>query len=300
MSSGSKTIRFLVSYEFLLSLLATFVLTVAALLFFYKFNFRAILDLVPSKALIGLIFLNRVFGFLYEIKDRKLYALFSMGILIIISGLALNFLYRFEGIAGLGEGESFMDYDSVEKGPLSKPPKFTITVENIEGDPLKFDSSVKVKIRSENKLIVLSQGRHVTDFLLPTSQFSLIRVEPAPRFLITDKEGKELHTAFVKLNLYPQGKEDYFRSPSVAHRFYLSITGKPDKPFNIKVVRGKLIIIDKEIAAGEEVEFEGLKISFPEISKWAEVEVRYYPGNILIMIGIVLSIAGVILQRIKK
>lgn len=300
MSSSSKTIRFLVSYEFLLSLLATFVLTVAALLFFYKFNFWAILNLVPSKVLIGLIFLNRVFGFLYELKDRKLYALFSMGILIIISGLIFNYAYRFKGIVSLGEGESFADFDLVERGPLSKPPEFAITVEEIEGDPLKSDKPARVKLRNGRKLIVLSPGRHVAGFSLLTPHFSLIKVDPAPRFLISDRAGRELHSAFVKLNLLPVGKEDYFRSPAVPHRFYVRLTGNEDKPFNIRICRGKLKITEKDMAVGEEMEFEGLKFSFSSVSKWGEIEISHYPGNKIVFTGIAVIIAGIIIRRRKK
>jgi len=267
---------------------------VATLLSLYKFKFWDVFGLLPSKVFIVLIFLNRVFDFWDEIKDKRWHLLFSTGVIVAMVGLILNYAYRFEGIVDLGEGEGLVDYDSIEKGPLSKPQRFAIAVEEIEGDPLKLDRSVRVKVRDGKKLVVLSPEGDAADFSLLSSHLSILKVEPAPRFLITDKEGKELHTAFVKLNLYPRGKEDYFRSPAVAHRFYLSLTGRPDKPLNIKIMRGKLTIKDEAIAIGENLEFEGLNISFPEITKWAEIRVSHYPANIVILIGVVIVMAGII------
>jgi uncharacterized protein YjeT (DUF2065 family) len=325
MTKSRRALIFLISYEFFLSILASSLVIIVPLIFVYKFKFWDVLNLMPSKVFIVLIFLNRFFGLVYEIfmpasppfnsplskggneggssftkggqrgitvKESNKggliknigHVLLSAGILVVIAGFILNYAYRFEGIVDLGEGESLIDYDSIEKGPLSKPTKFAIAVEKIEGDPLKSDKSKKVKVRPSSLL----------------SPLSITKVEPAPRFLITDKNGRELHSAFVKLNLNPPGREDYFRSPAVAHRFYLSLTGKPDKPFNIKIVRGKLIVENKEIAIGEEVEFEGLKISFPEISKRAEIKVSHYPGNKVIIIGIGVIGVGIVFQWIKR
>lgn len=309
-NTNNRAIRFLISYEFFFHLLAASASMLTALLFLYKIQIWEVFNLIPSKVFVGFIFLNRFLGLLYEVKKERWHALLSAGILIVISGFVLNYAYRFEGIAGIGEGESFVDYDLVEKGPLSKPPKFAIAVEEIQGVPLKPDKSVKIKVRNEKKeLVGLFTGQSVrwSSANSPTLiswvspiKIKVIRVEPAPRFLITDGKGKDLHSAFVKLNLYPIGREDYFRSPAVPHRFYMNLTGKADKPFNIKVVRGKLIIVNKEIAIGEEVAFEGLNISFPEISKWAEIEIKYYPGNKLILIGIVMAIAGLLRHVFKK
>lgn len=312
MSSNTNTraIRFLISYEFFFYLLFVFISFSTAIVFFYKLKVWDVVNLMPSKVFIGLIFLNRFLGLMYEMRKKRWHALLSAGILLIILGLFLNYAYRFEGIAGLGEGESLIDYDLVEKGPLSKFAKNIVAVEEIEGDPLNPDKGVRIKVRNEKKeLVGLLTGQSVrwasSDSPFLTSHFSVmklkvIRVEPAPRFLITDGKDRELHSAFVKLNLYPIGREDYFRSPAVPHRFYMNLTGKTDKPFSVKVLRGKLTIVNKDIAVGEEVPFEGLKISFPEISKWAEIEVKYYPGNSFVLIGFITALAGLILIVFKN
>lgn len=332
MSSNFRVIRFLTSFELFFYLLITSLLVIIPLKFLYKLGLWDIFSLIPSKFFIVLMFLNRFFGLLYEIfiskgngnnpptspftkgRQRGIIvkwgegefekissgwrSIVTAGILIVISGLVLNFAYRFEGVVGLGEGESFIDYDSIEKGPLSKPLKSSFGVKQIEGEPLKLNKKTKVEIvHDKNKSIILSVGQSAR---FSSSNVKVIKVEPAPRFLIADEKGKELHSAFVKLNLYPQGKEDYFRSPVVAHRFYLSLTGKSDKPFNIKIVRGKLIIKTEDIAPGEEVAFERLKISFPENSKWAEIKVSYYPGNRVIFAGLIVIVAGIILLRLRK
>lgn len=305
MGSIIKIIAFLISFEFFSYFLSAYLLLIAVIVYIYKLHVWDALNLMPSRVFIGLVLLNRVSSLFYELRKNKRYALVSTGIIIAVIGLLLNYLYRFEGAAGLGEGEVLQEYNSIEKGPLARIPKLHIAVEKIEGDILKFPDSAKITFLNEKeKPVILSPGGSKrwspSNVLFPAPHISVLRVEPAPRFLIRNRKGKELHSAFVKLSLDSMGKEDYFRSPALPHRFYMSLTGKDEKPFHLKITRGKLIIEKREIGISEDVEFEGFTISFPEMSKWVELEVKHYPGNMLALAGIVISMTGVALKIVKR
>ncbi len=310
MNSISRNTRFLVSYELFFYLIGTFLLLYTVLVFVFQFHGWSVLNLMPSKVLAVFIFFNRFLGFSSDLKNKRPYSIFSAGIFIVVFGLLFAFAYSFEGIAGLGEGEGFAKYERVKKGCLSNPPGLNITVEQINAEPNRHESRAEITIRKQKEEPVkLGLGRYYKwtadglqfpASLFPKLKIKIKNVEPAPRFLIKDEKGNELHSAFVKLNISSKSREDYFRSPTVAHRFYLSLTGNTDKPLNIRIMRGKLTIEEKQVALNEEVQFEGLRISFPEISKWAEIQVNHYPGQTVILIGVILSFAGLIYYSLKK
>ena len=305
MGSIIKIIVFLISFEFFLYVLSAYILLIAGMVSFFKLQLWDAFSLIPSKVFMGLALLNRVSALLYELKKKKRNTLVSIGIIAAVIGLLLNSLYRFEGIAGLGEGENLSGYNSMARGPLAGIPKLHIAVGAIEGDILKSPELLKVRLLNENeKPITLSPGNSAKwsslKALFPAPNVSVLHAGPAPRFLIKNYKGKELHSAFVKLSLNPAGREDYFRSPALPHRFYMSMTGRDEKPFHLKIMRGKLIIEKKEIGIGQDVEFEGFTISFPEISKWVELEVKHYPGNMVALAGFVIGMVGVALKIVKR
>lgn len=296
----SKAFRFLVSCRFNWYLTGFFLILVIALLLFAKLVLWDVLALVPSLLSVALILLNRCFGLIFEIKKKSIHAFTSAGIIILVSGLLLNCFLRFEGTKSVGEGESFAgtDFDSSTKGSLSDPPVFAFQVNKVDGDPLNFDNQVTVALADRERSAHLSPGQSLR--WSPSKQIHVMRVEPAPRFLISDQKGRELHSAFTKLHLYPKGAEDYFISPVVPHRFYVSLTGNHGKPLHVRIMRGKLIIEQKEMAIGETLTFEGFKISFPEIVSWGEIRASYYPGDIIIALGLIVVLAGSTMSLIRR
>lgn len=298
----SKAFRFLVSREFSWHLTGSFLTLLIALLSFAKLDLWDVLALVPSQLFVALILLNRCFRLIFEIREKSVHAFISAGIIILLSGLFLNYFLRFEGMKSVGEGESLIEagFDSSKRGPLSDPPVFAFQVTKIDGDPLNLDldKGAVVALAGGERSAHLSPGQSLKWF--PSKQIHIMRVEPAPRFLISDKKGKELHSAFVKLHVYPKGIEDYFTSPAVPHRFYVSLTGNNAKPFRVRIMRGKLVIEQKEMALAETVTFEGFRISFPEIIPWAEVRMSYYPGTIIMASGLIVILAGFVMVMIRQ
>lgn len=285
-----RALRFFISYELFFCLAACTALWCSLIIYFFKVGLWDVVDLLPTKIFLVLLFLNRLSGFFSEIYRRRKTALLTVGLLVVLSGFFLNYAYRFEGSVSLGEGERFSGYDRQEKGPLSKPLEISFAVGKVEGNPLKLDKEAKAEIYNDNIKATLVPGQYKR--WSSGIRVGILGIELAPRVLITDKTGKLLHSTFVKLKLYPQGLQDYFLIGLLPHRFYVTLTGKDDKPFNLKILRGKLIVSNQDIAVGEEVEFDGLKASFPELARWVLINVRYYPGNSTIYIGIAIILIG--------
>ena len=55
--------------------------------------------------------------------------------------------------------------------------------------------------------------------------------------------------------------------------------------FHVHVVRGKVDLGQRVLKAGEEFEFEGLKLRFPEVHYWGEFRLVRDPGAPLLFLG---------------
>jgi hypothetical protein len=133
----------------------------------------------------------------------------------------------------------------------------------------------------------------------------------APRYQIEDRSGSVLDSAFVKLNVFPPGQRDYFQIPDYPHRFYLGVmpdfidvAGKPGtKSLNLvnpsvllHVWRGRVDLRSATLVSGERFEFEGLKISFPEIRYWGEFSIVRDPGAPVVFLAYLLGLFGLLLK----
>jgi cytochrome c biogenesis protein ResB len=132
-----------------------------------------------------------------------------------------------------------------------------------------------------------------------------------PRYELLDREGALLDSAFVKLNVFPPGKRDYFTLPDYPHRFYLEVLpdfeleeGVPvTRSLNLakpgvvlRVFRGRLDLGGAVLVADEGFEFEGLTLRFPEIRYWGEFSVVRDAGVPILFAGYLLGFVGLLLK----
>lgn len=272
-------ITFLASYSFLISLLS--VLT-GAFVFFtivFKIPFWQVAGWPQSLLFTGLLFLNRAAGFIMEIKERRWYrALFSLWLMIIILGFLIDYLYRYE-IVLAGTRDGVISSSVVDRGLLSRPGDFS----------LRFENNM-LRLVSPSRIFNL-QVKEGTQWRF--NYIFFIKKGFSPRFLLKDKNGRELDTAFVML----LGKEDHFKSPALPHRFYVK---KEKEGLGLRIMRGKLTLKRGIIKIGEEMEFEGLRITFAEITEWYQIRIINYPGNGFIILGSIILIIAAIALRIKR
>jgi hypothetical protein len=133
----------------------------------------------------------------------------------------------------------------------------------------------------------------------------------APRYELRDREGRVLDGAFIKMNVFPPGQQDYFVLPDYPHRFYVEVL--PDlaqedgqavsRSLNlvepgvvVRVQRGRLDLGGSLLRADEGFEFEGLTLLFPEIRYWGEFSIVHDPGAPVLLASYLLGLAGLLLK----
>lgn len=129
----------------------------------------------------------------------------------------------------------------------------------------------------------------------------------APMYLLKDKNGVELDTGYVKMNIFPSGNIDHFKIPDYPHQIF--VTFYPDyeirngaiknhsmNPVNpayyIRVFRNKMLSYAGLIRPGEEAYYEGLRLSFPTFNYWGTFRITKNPGLVYIWIAFFLFVAG--------
>jgi len=120
-----------------------------------------------------------------------------------------------------------------------------------------------------------------------------------------------LDSAFVKLNVFPPGRRDYFTIPQLPHRFYVEVfpdcaveNGIPAtrslnlvRPgVDLHVFRGRLDVGGDVLLGGSGYAFEGLTLRFPEIAYWGEFSIVSDPGAPVLFAGYAVGLAGLLLK----
>lgn len=132
----------------------------------------------------------------------------------------------------------------------------------------------------------------------------------APRYELRGRDGEVLDSAFVKLNVFPPGQRDWFVPPGWPHRVYVEVfpdfergpDGSPGtKTLNllapavaVRVLRGKADLGHALLQGPESLEYEGLRLSFPEIHTWGDFSIVRDPGALPLLLGYAFGVAGLL------
>ena len=241
--------------------------------------------------------------------------LFHGAFYLLALGLLTTMLFREEHKLITAVGEEFTGAPGQvvgrEGSPLltSGPPRLAFTVEEIAPefwrDQLLF-TSLAASLR-------LPGGERVTTHINRPLWFgwgTFLRLSGfgyAPRYELLDRRGQVLESTFLKLNVFPPGQRDSFRAEKFPHRAYLELypdlafeEGLPFSKtmnlvhpgFHVRVVRGKVDLGQRVLKAGEDFEFEGLKLRFPEVRYWGEFRLVRDPGAPLLFLGFLVGLFG--------
>jgi hypothetical protein len=246
---------------------------------------------------------------------------FQGGLMLIVLGIVVSGLTRFEGSMVLAEGQMFeagrTDYleGSLYVRPFASPPTMDLSMIHVipsfynKGRSL-WDVKALLGYRDRpSKREGVLQGRSLFPAWLNGTLIKVTRFGYAPHYQIFDPSGALLDEAFVILNLFPPGAEDSFVLENLPDTFYVQYY--PDGPpasgekrtvaagtkptYKIRVTKNiDLITPTQTLALKEKASINPESIAFDETRKWAAVSVVNDKGLYLIFPGIllVLSIAA--------
>ena len=222
--------------------------------------------------------------------------LFHVSFLLLLIGVGVSSLFRFEGSARVTEGYSFSG-SIPEYSGISASPKLSFSLERIspefwEGQLLFTELKADIKYQGGTGSAWMSSPLKIDNAKVTINSVSI-----TPMYILRNKEGKELDAGDVNLAVFVPGSEDYFQIPGYPHRIYVSfypdheIKGEqiinrsmyPKNPaYFLKIYRGKLLVFSGLVRQGEEAEFESLRLSFPEMRYWGEFRIVKDPGFVFI------------------
>ncbi len=242
-------------------------------------------------------------------RRRYLYC----GFLMIIAGIFVSSLTRFEGRMILAEGQIISgdrsDYmpETLYLRKFAAPPRIAIELNSVtplfkKGGKGLWYVSAEGKYHGAN-----SRGKFNINSLVPVlldgTSYTVKNFGYAPKCFITGPSGDVMNDAYSIMKLFPPDAEDSFRLLSRPHTFYLryypeGLTGsgasesaqKKGPLYKLRVARNLDILFNGYVPPNENIDMDSISVSIVDIKKWVEVlAVRDY-GIYLIVPGIVMVI----------
>lgn len=267
-------------------------------------------------------------GFLAALffHERSYAAFFvSLGIcLLLVQGLIL-LGYRFEGMAGVGEGEEIERLDVISKGFWAEIPRIPLRLISVSTGDKGQSESCNVVL--DGRAVEIEKGR---DLVWAGMRIRMEGVRIAPLFILRNLAGEELEAGYIKLD-WAAPVKPFFQFSILPHRFFVSLpdapkerwmrSGKGWRPvdaqqdlghrhegkasfpselerLHIMIMRGKLTILNKIVNKGERVEFDGHRLEFRNGAPWAIFVVKRVQSYYVFFAGVVLIIVGAVVKAI--
>lgn len=226
-------------------------------------------------------------------------SLLTGGILLVLLAGLFWYGFRFKGTFELGKGELFSRYQKVQGPNWGPPPLLPI---GLFSAPSQNNGKTTIVVNDRQKELPQDGSLYWKWYAI-----RLVGEAMAPFLLIDEAVGEVDKAGFVRL---PLGKEPppYFTFGTMPHRIYLTMpeTGTPKNPgvtpttLRVRIMRGKLNVLTKEVRLGELVRFEGHSLRFENGSPWVRLEIRDLRPWYLLIAGLALSVAGVIVTLLSS
>lgn len=190
----------------------------------------------------------------------------------------------FTGVLELGEGEPPGAWTRLWAGPFARPP----AVEVLE---LPRDGAGEVRLSVFGREV---QARPLEEVRAGGVRLRVTRVAPVFAFELRRQDGEPLDGLLVKLH---PGEPNEFGFERMPHRIMAPLADStevavpvPDR-LRLRVQRGKLLVVDQQVAPGRPLRFEGLSLAFGGGGRWARIEVGggsrtgYWPAAALALVA---------------
>lgn len=232
--------------------------------------------------------------------------LFHIGFLFLLLGVWAGSFSSFDSTTMLMEGEDFV-LPSTDRQPIS------FRVEKITPAFWK-DVMLFTDLKADVRYPYLGEVRSgVARLAQPLNigdvKIAISGVGYAPMYVLKDKNGENLDSGFVRLNIFPPGNEDHFQIPGYPHQIFVSFypdhemtdgkiknrsMNQVNSAYYIKIFRNKVLSYAGVLKPGEEAYYEGLRLSFPEFKYWGMFRMVKNPGFVYIWIAFILFGTGLI------
>lgn len=239
--------------------------------------------------------------------------LFHFSFLFLLTGVGVSLLFRFEGSARVPEGFEFNgsrgEYSFFSASPLSSLPPLSFSLDKISPRFWK-EKLLFTDLRAD---MSYPEGRGSAWMSSPLksggARVTINSIGITPKYLLRDREGKELDAGYVNLAAFAPGTEDHFQVPGYPHQIFVSFYPdheiRGDKvitrsmemknpAYSIRVFRGRLLVFSGLVRPEEEAAFEGLRLSFPEMRYWGEFKIIKDPGFVWIWTAFILFGVGLV------
>lgn len=263
----------------------------------------------------------RRFRLAYRIEKTLLKAkylgslIFHFSLLLIIAGIILNYLYKFNGVYALTEGQKVSDIESsyfrIFDGPLreEKFGRFDLSLEKVRDD-YKVENA-----ETEAAEITLIPAGNRNPFTTPifTNQpykwndlefhFGLI-TGYSPEVILLDSTENQIFRNFVRLSTRKKNGE-YLHSDYIIiseHNLKLEIEVIPDSrvKYNIRATDETDILYEGVLIDGDTARFDGYVLTIPRLRRWCYIDVVESPFLNLVFTGFWTAIGGLAIGLVPR
>ncbi len=248
-------------------------------------------------------------GFYRFFRVRRLsHLMVDLGLLALVSGLLIGYYYcdARELVITVGQvyraGQRYPLERVLYRGAKARQQRFIIkfsrAVVSFSRDGMRLNS-----LRAE--FDYYGEKKREPEKL--TLQRGLIRPGPEGMFFGIRDFGYSMHylfrfedavdEAFVALELFPPGREDYFRLVFSPHTYYIKFEPqKKARPIGLRIARNKDLIYDNYIGFHQPVKFEKATLTFTEARKWTRLIIINDRGIYLYLLCPVFLVIGGLLK----
>jgi hypothetical protein len=285
----------------------------------------------PFFVLLGLLALNLIAGNIKRFRliyktEKTLFkaryigsVVFHLSLVVILAGVILNYLFKFDGAFALTEGQTATDnlksYFRVFQGPLSADDfgRFTIRLDSIS---TRYQVGDAVTNAAGIAVWSLSQQQPDTALVFTNHPFFWQGLEFhyglvagfSPEVLLTDSLGEKLFGAFVRLaarKINGQTRHaDFIMVPELGMKVDMELTEKEDQPDSIRVsitsVRTEDTLFSGRVGIGQKVMFDGYQLTIPRWRRWCYINVVDSPFLSVVFFGFWTALGGLVIGFLPR
>jgi len=241
--------------------------------------------------------------------------IFHFSLLLIIAGIILNYLYKFNGVFALTEGQNVSDseisYFRIFSGPLrgEKFGRFDLSLEKVYDD-YKVDNSETEA--AEITMIPAGNVSPLTALVYTNQPFKWNDLEfhfglltgYSPEVILQDSTGKFIFRNFVRLATRKIGGEykysDYILIPG--HKLKLEIEVIPGglKKYDISVSDETEMLYEGVLSGVNTARFDKYVLTIPRLRRWCYIDVVESPFLNLVFTGFWTAIGGLAIGLVPR